>query len=245
MASSGWVRNPVEYMRAHVPDDFFRDTLIALRDANRIAAAYCRGLGPERRVGAFAHVRREYFNEYWMRVARKHGGRARSVLNSNNSTYHLEITYKGIVFTPVAVQSPGEFPRDADYRGTLAATSQLSLLSRMGMEEDRPDPDARLYAVFAYSSDVEEESGLPVFAHVGFPHHKKRKYVDTRSLFTLIVELGKPSGDEMPAVPTPNPVPSTGGAGQQADTAFVEEQIEELPLQLIGRDTAGTARDEE
>ncbi|WP_338869365.1 hypothetical protein [Myxococcus stipitatus] len=235
MASRSWVPEPVKYMDERVPVGFFLDTLRALRDANRIAAASLRELGADWRKGAFAHVRREWFNQLWGPVARKYGGRARAVLNGNFATKHLEVSLGGITFTSVAVQSPNEFPRDADYRKSLAGGSQLTMLARMGLEEEQPLAEAQLYAVFGYSSDVEEESGLPVFGHIGFPHHRKKKYVDIKSLHVLIRELG-------------GPVVAIGGAQDLSTTdsspaiSPAESEFEEVhtdaepPLRIIGRD---------
>ncbi|MFP2956560.1 hypothetical protein ACLEPN_01695 [Myxococcus sp. 1LA] len=235
MASRSWVQNPLKYMDERVPAGFFIDTLRALRDANRIASAHCRELEPEWRKGAFAHLRREFFNQLWGPVARRYGGRARPVLNGNFSTNHLEVVLHGITFTSVSVQWPNEFPRDADYRKSLAVGNQLSMLGRMGLEEEQPLAEAQLYAVFGYSSDVEEESGLPVFAHVGFPHHRKKKYVDIRSLFGLIRDLGGPASS-VGAEPIP-PTPGSSGSALPPGVEYEEERTEEdPPLRIVGRD---------
>jgi hypothetical protein len=246
MAGSRWELKPVEYMAAHVPDAFFRETLLALRDANRIALAHCRALAPEWRKGALAHHRREYFNQLWSAVARRHGAKARAVLNGNNATSHLEVTMHDIIFTPVAAQSPGEFPRDADYRNTLAAGNQLDMLAKLGLEEEKPPPGSQLYAVFSYSSDIEEESGLPLFAHVGFPHRRKKKYVATRSLQPLIRELGNTFDAEQAASQHPAPVepqspfaePPEAPGLKEERTEFKEERTDEddPPLRLIPKD---------
>jgi hypothetical protein len=235
--ASRWELKPVDYMRTHISDDFFRETLLALREANRIALAHCRALAPEWRVGALAHHRREYFNQLWGPVARRHGGKARAVLNGNNATNHLEVTLHGITFTPVAVQTPNEFPRDADYRNTLAAGNQLDMLGRLGLEEEQPAADAQLYAVFGYSSDMDEESGLPLFAHVGFPHKQKRKYVGTRSLFPFINELGSHADGAQTPVRPPDAADTQSPSVAQppADTEFKEERTDEEdpPLHYI------------
>lgn len=235
--ASRWELKPVEYMGARIPDDFFKETLLALRDANRIALARCRDLEPEWRVGTLAHLRREYFNKLWGPVARRHGGKARPVLNGNNATNHLEVTLHGIIFTPVAVQTPNEFPRDADYRNTLAAGNQLDMLAKLGLEEEQPAAEAQLYAVFGYSSDMDEESGLPLFAHVGFPHKRKKKYVDLRSLFSLIVELGNSANDAQTPTPSPDVADTRLLPTEQPSTAaeFKEERTdeEEPPLRYI------------
>ncbi|ATB45975.1 hypothetical protein MYMAC_001563 [Corallococcus macrosporus DSM 14697] len=235
MASRSWVPEPVKYMDERVPAGFFLDTLRALRDANRIAAASLRGLEADWRKGAFAHVRREFFNQLWGPVARKYGGRARAVLNANFATKHLEVTLGGIKFTAVAVQSPNEFPREAEYRTSLAGGNQLSMLARMGMEEEQPLAEAQLYAVFGYSSDVEEESGLPVFAHVGFPHHRKKKYVDIKSLHQLIRELGGPLNSIDAARDLSTAISSDANLPSEAEFE-VNLTDAEPPLRIVGRD---------
>ncbi|MCY1083796.1 hypothetical protein [Archangium lansingense] len=247
MAGSRWEQKPIEYMAAHVTEAFFRDTLLALRDANRIALAHCRDLAPEWRKGALAHHRREFFNQYWSAVARRHGAKARPVLNGNNATSHLEVTTHNIIFTPVAAQSPGEFPRDADYRNTLAAGNQLEMFAKLGLEEEKPPPGSLLYAVFSYSSDMDEETGLPLFALVGFPHKRKKRYVATRSLFSLIIELGnasdaaqklsQPPDTSAPQSPFAAPPPQETERKPE-HTEYKEERTDEddPPLRLIPKD---------
>jgi hypothetical protein len=157
MAGSRWELKPVEYMAAHVPDAFFRENATDApgRQPHRPCALPRPGI-PSGGWGALAHHRREYFNQLWSAVARRHGRQRRAaVLNGNNATCHLEVTMHDIIFTPVAAQSPGEFPRDADYRNTLAAGNQLDMLAKLGLEEEKPPPGSQLYAVFSYSSDID------------------------------------------------------------------------------------------
>jgi hypothetical protein len=92
--------------------------------------------------------------------------------------------------------------------------------------------------VFGYSSDIEEESGLPVFAHVGFPHRRKKKYVDTRSLWSLIVDLGgNKAGTLEPAQPANDALTPPLATQPPTIIEFKEERTDEdePPLQYIHR----------
>lgn len=223
---SEWIDLEAE-LRRRIPAEFLRATVATIVEANRLSDRAFEGMHPQWRRGAFGHMRREQLNQLLDPVARGFGARTRRALNGNNSSCHLEIEFSDLVLTASAVDSPGEFPEDADYRKTLARSSQASMFDKLGLEPEATG-GAALYAVLTYSRTFDAKTFRPSFVTIGFPDQKNDHFVALVSLREFLDELASGTG------------PSADDLAENTDQEsekFPEEKTEsdDLDLKFIGK----------
>lgn len=168
---------------AHMPEAFFRGALQAVFQAHDVARKDClaafAGTEAQNVVG---YYRRGKLEGYLRDVAGLHPGLTTTVSKAVNSGWnHTEVIAGPVVLTENSVQSPCAMVEKAEFRLTLAESSQLSL-----WEEPRSE-DASLYALLLHSKYSGPESRkfghLPGSAYLAFPAKDLESYVHEIDLF--------------------------------------------------------------
>lgn len=172
----------------HMPPRFLERLLRAVFAAHRVAAEECeanfRAPEAENILGFYRRGKLEGF----MRDAAAMEGIEAHVVRSNNSPWnHTELRSGRVVMTASSVQTPCDLVEEADFRLTLARSSQGFLWPEPG---DEPEADCPLYVLLLHSKsrwpsrDEQNRFGhLPGSAYLAYPTPDLCEYVHEIDLF--------------------------------------------------------------
>jgi hypothetical protein len=173
----------------NAPSQLFERCLKAIFAAHKLAHDEC-GTGYERTEAEnlIPYMRRAKVEGLIRAAAGMVRGVTTSVVKSTNSNWnHTEIRSGCVVVTASAVQTPCALVDPAEFRTTLARSSQGVLWPEF---DDEPEPDAVLYAMllhgksrWASKEDDERYGHLPGSVYLAIPAPDFASYVHEINLF--------------------------------------------------------------
>lgn len=162
--------------------------------ANRRAGSYCACLpGPERR-DLFGHIERAHVQAEIRRAAKATTGMRYKVCQNSAGTSSFTVVRAGrVVLTASAVQSPGQMPREAEFRTNLALSPQITLSELLEPEPVRSDELTPIYGLITHARGAEQKVSD---VRIVIPDETARVALCTLSLKTELEEaMGSDMGD--------------------------------------------------
>jgi len=147
----------------NVRPSFLRGFIKALLWAYRRSDEICRDNFDEPEAhDSVGDIRRGLIEGVLRSQAVRHGGQSKTPRNRPGTAYYTRVDFGRLRLTQCAVDSPGRIRRPADFRGEMAAESQLFFPAVRGRRADADVATARSYAVI-YHGHFLESRKLPGF----------------------------------------------------------------------------------
>jgi hypothetical protein len=136
--------------------EFLERAVKGLALANRETARYCSRFAAPERSGVFGHLERAHTQTSLREAARQTAGMEfRSRANEPKTAFYTVVRSAGVLLTSSAVQSPGQMPRAADYRNSIALNPQVSLFDFFEREVSAPtsaaNDDGSVFGIITHS----------------------------------------------------------------------------------------------
>jgi len=176
----------------HMPEEFFKRALQAVYTAHDVAQRDCfANFASTEGENLLGYYRRAKLEGYLRDAADRYPNLEASAEKADKSGwYHTEVRGGPVVLTQNSVQTPCALVEKAEFRCTLAESSQLSF-----WPEDRPE-DALLYVVLLHSrsqwetpQDRAKFGHLPGSAYLAYPSRTLDSYVHAINLFERFPEI--------------------------------------------------------
>lgn len=170
----------------HMPESFFRAALKGVFQAHEVARKDCRAAFADTEAeNVLGYYRRGKLEGYLRDIAARFPNLTATVSKAENSNWnHTEVHAGPVILTENSVQTPCAPVEKAEFRLTLARSSQMTL-----WDEPRPE-DAPLYVLLLHSRSKWDTPAarqrwghLPESAYLAFPSPDLNSYVHEINLF--------------------------------------------------------------
>jgi len=181
-----------------VPVRLQRDTVVAIQEAYRDSRDYCFDRYPEPVAhDLWPHERRAMVETNWQMLASRHTGVIAPFRpNRIGNAFHAQVRVGEMILTTSFVDAPTKLVRSAEFRNSLARSSQMTLPT---FPEVPPPMREFLYGLIIHGGD-EVDPRVPGFIHVVFPASDCLSYVgriDLLDRFSDLIAI-EPSAPEQP-----------------------------------------------
>lgn len=159
--------------------DFLRGALRGLARANREANRYCAQFEKPERVDLFGHLERALFERNLKKAANDSGLVSKSRKNAASTSHYVQVECGTLIITASAVELPGDLPRNANFRNSLAKAGQTSLLRLMGEAPEIGDGIDCIYAILTHCTS---RDGALIDARIVVPNETGKRKLYTKLL---------------------------------------------------------------
>lgn len=173
----------------HMPKSFFKAILKGTFQAHAVARRDCRSAFAETEAeNVQGYYRRGKLEGYLRDAAARFPTLSTTVSKADNSNWnHTEVHGGPVILTENSVQAPCALVEKAEFRLTLARSSQLTL-----WEEEPRSGDAPLFVLLLHSrsrwatpDETQRWGHLPGSAYLAFPSPDLDSYVHSINLFEM------------------------------------------------------------